>query len=186
MTSHYLIQWCAEQDDKIRISLQWRHNERDGVSTHQPHHCLLNRLFRSRSKKTSKLHVTGLCAGNSPLTGEFPAQMASNAEMFPFDDVIMLWSKALEPTMTKKNWLFLEIRFRWQGDCPKWSRFNEQDLNVDRRLCILFDKLSWSQLNDNFEQNIFLCYLNNIQNSLCVSSIISTNQATISNRNVKC
>ena len=32
------------------------------------------------SKKTSKLRVTGLCAGNSPETGEFPAQMASNAE----------------------------------------------------------------------------------------------------------
>ena len=31
-------------------------------------------------KKTSKLCVTGLCAGNSPVTGEFPAQMASNAE----------------------------------------------------------------------------------------------------------
>ena len=32
------------------------------------------------SKKTSKLRVTGLCAGNSPVTGEFPAQMASDAE----------------------------------------------------------------------------------------------------------
>ena len=32
------------------------------------------------SKKTSKLRVTGLCAGNSPVTGEFPAQMTSNAE----------------------------------------------------------------------------------------------------------
>ena len=31
------------------------------------------------SKKTSKLRVTGLCVGNSPMTGEFPAQMASNA-----------------------------------------------------------------------------------------------------------
>ena len=30
--------------------------------------------------RTSKLRVTGLCAGNSPVTGEFPAQMASNAE----------------------------------------------------------------------------------------------------------
>ena len=36
-------------------------------------------LFRCRSNKTSKLCVTGLCAGNSPGTGEFPAQMASNA-----------------------------------------------------------------------------------------------------------
>ena len=62
------------------ISLQWRHNGRDSVSNHQPHDCLLSRLFRRRSKKTSKLRVTGLCAGNSPATGEFPAQMASNAE----------------------------------------------------------------------------------------------------------
>ena len=62
------------------VPLQWRHNGRDGVSNHQPHHCLLNRLFSRRSKKTSKLRVTDLCAGNSPLTGEFPAQMTSNAE----------------------------------------------------------------------------------------------------------
>ena len=62
------------------VILQWRHNGRDGVSTHQPDDCLLNRLFRRRSKKTSKLRVTGLYAGNSPGTGAFPAQMASNAE----------------------------------------------------------------------------------------------------------
>ena len=60
--------------------LQWRHNEPDFLSNHQPHDCLRNRLFRRRSKKTSKLLVTGLCAGNSPGTGEFPAQRASNAE----------------------------------------------------------------------------------------------------------
>ena len=72
-------------------TLQWRHNGRDGVSNHQPHDCLLNRLFRHRSKKTSKLCVTGLCEGNSPVTaslrfvrrtvtGDFPAQLASNTE----------------------------------------------------------------------------------------------------------
>ena len=63
-----------------RYALRWRHNGRDSVPSHQPHDCLLNRLFRRRSKKASKLRVTGLCAGNSPGTGEFPAQMASNAE----------------------------------------------------------------------------------------------------------
>ena len=62
------------------MALQWLHNGLDGVSIHQPHHCLLSRLFGRRSKKTSKLRVTGLCVGNSPGTGEFPAQMASNAE----------------------------------------------------------------------------------------------------------
>ena len=61
-------------------ALQWRHNEQDGALNHQRLHCLLNHLFERRSKKTSKLRVTGLCAGNSPVTGEFPAQMASAAE----------------------------------------------------------------------------------------------------------
>ena len=32
----------------ICLSLQWRHNGRDIVSNHQPHDCLLNRLFRRR------------------------------------------------------------------------------------------------------------------------------------------
>ena len=47
-------------------SLQWRHNDHDGVSNHQLHGWLLKRLFWRRSKKTSKLRVTGLCVGNSP------------------------------------------------------------------------------------------------------------------------
>ena len=64
----------------IEASLPWRNNGRDTVSNHQPHDCLLNRLFKRRSKKISKPRVTGLCAGNSPGNGEFPAQMTSNAE----------------------------------------------------------------------------------------------------------
>ena len=59
---------------------QWRHNGRDGVSNHWRLECLFKRLFRRRSKKTSKLCIAGPCAGNSPVTGEFPAQRASNAE----------------------------------------------------------------------------------------------------------
>ena len=55
-------------------------NGSDGVSNHQPDDCLLNRLFGRRTKKTLKLHVSGLCAGNSLVTGEFPSQRASNAE----------------------------------------------------------------------------------------------------------
>ena len=81
--------WMIPTDSSMRTmgtawsfycALHWRHNGRDSVSNHQPYDCLLNRLFRRRSKKTSKLCVTGLCAGNSPGTGEFPVQMASNAE----------------------------------------------------------------------------------------------------------
>ena len=81
---HYMLQTVSKLSNNL---LQWRHNGRDSVSHHQPHDCLLNRLFTRRTEKTSKLRVTGLCAGNSPMTGEFPAQMAR--KMFPFDDVIM-------------------------------------------------------------------------------------------------
>ena len=70
------IRLNAEQ--AIGQSLLWRHNGHEGVS--QPHDCLLNRSFRHISKKSSKLRVTGLRAGNSPVTGELPAQIASNAE----------------------------------------------------------------------------------------------------------
>ena len=67
-------------------SLQWRHNGRNGVSNHQPHDCLLNRLFRRRSEKISKRHVTGLRVGNSSETShKWPVTW----KMFPFDDVIM-------------------------------------------------------------------------------------------------
>ena len=71
--------------------LQLRHNGHDGVSNHQPHDCLHKRFFRYRSKKTSKLRVTGLCEGNSPVTCEFPAQRASNAEN------VSIWWRHHEP-----------------------------------------------------------------------------------------
>ena len=72
-------------------TLRWRHNDHTGVSNHQPHGCLLNRLFRRRSKKTSKLRVTGLCAGNSPGPVNSPHKGPVTRKMFPFDDVIMKW-----------------------------------------------------------------------------------------------
>ena len=70
---HFLLLYCC-------LSLQWRYNERDGISNHQPHNCLFNRFFRRRAKKISRHCITVLWAGNSPVTGEFPAQRASNVE----------------------------------------------------------------------------------------------------------
>ena len=80
---HLALQYdpCSSAVHGIAIlPLQWRHNEGDGVSNHQPHDCLLKRLFGRRSKKTSKLRINGLYVGNSPVTGEFPTQRASKAE----------------------------------------------------------------------------------------------------------
>ena len=71
------------------MALRWRHYDQDSVSNHQPHGCLLNRLFRRRSNKTSKLRVTGLCVGNSPGPVNSPHKGPVTRKMFPFDDVIM-------------------------------------------------------------------------------------------------
>ena len=65
---------------RISAKLQWCHHERNGVSSHRCRYSLLNHLFRRRSKKTSKLRLTGLCEDNPPLTGGFPSQSVSNAE----------------------------------------------------------------------------------------------------------
>ena len=80
---------CLGPAIKAVFSLRWRHNEHDGVSNHQHHGCLLNRLFRRRSKKTTKLRVTGLCVGNSPGPVNSPHKGPVTRKMFPFDDVIM-------------------------------------------------------------------------------------------------
>ena len=97
---------------KSVMPLQWRHNGRNGVWNHQPHDCLLNRLLRCRSKKTSKLRVTGLCEGNSPVTGGFPTQRASNGQ-----NVSIWWRLHAESVsmsycqheLTKP----LDISYRW-------------------------------------------------------------------------
>ena len=53
-------------------TLQWRQNERDGISNHWCFDWLLNHLFRRGSKKTPTLRVIGLCEGNPPVTGGIP------------------------------------------------------------------------------------------------------------------
>ena len=79
------ITYQHNNNNHVSISLQRRHNERNVVSYHQPHDC----LFRRRLKKASKLRMTGLCEVISPVAVEFPTQRACNAEMFPFEDVIV-------------------------------------------------------------------------------------------------
>ena len=78
-----IFRWCM-------ASLQWRHDGRDGALNHQPHDCLLHRLFRRRSKKTSKLRVTGLCAGIHQWAVNSPHKWPVMRKMFPCDDVIII------------------------------------------------------------------------------------------------
>ena len=79
-STEFIVYFGHKKDLLEWFLSQWRHNERDCVCNHQPQDCLLNYLCRRRSQKTSKLRITVLCVGNSPVTGEFPTQRASNAE----------------------------------------------------------------------------------------------------------
>ena len=66
-----------------QIATLWRHNEHDGVSNHQLHDCLLDRLFKRRSKKTSSAGIRRWPVNSLhrwPVT----------RKMFPFDDVVMI------------------------------------------------------------------------------------------------
>ena len=84
-----------------QIALRWRHNGRDSVSNHQHQDCLLNRLFRRRSKKTSKLRVTGFVLGIHRWPVNSPHKGPVTRKMFPFNDVIMDMLKKADST---KNW----------------------------------------------------------------------------------
>ena len=77
----YIVSYAVHNKSYVRDdTLPWRHNGYDGVWNHRRLHCLLNYWFRHTSKNTSKLRVTGLSEGNSPITGVFPTQKVSNAE----------------------------------------------------------------------------------------------------------
>ena len=70
------------------VTLEWRHNERDGISNHQPRDCLLNGLFRCRSKKTSFASLAFVRGIHQwPVNSAHKGPVTRN--MFPFDDVIM-------------------------------------------------------------------------------------------------
>ena len=113
------------------LSLQWRHNDHDSVSNHQPHGCLLNRLFRRRSKETSKLLVTGLCAGNLPDRWIPRTKGPVTRKMFPFDDVNMIsiycWTRSqpmrgdiIYVTSSLIGWGFAQSRGWGLGDFLRW------------------------------------------------------------------
>ena len=87
-------------------TLQWGYNGLDGVSNHQPHHCLLNRLFRRISKETSKLRV------NSP--HKWPV----TRKIFPFDGVIMRYSVHYSLTLAWFSRDEYNLQRAWGGSCP--------------------------------------------------------------------
>ena len=64
-------------------TLQWRHNERDGVSNHQPHDCLLDQKTHQSSASLAFVREIHRWPTNSP------DKEPVTRKMIPFDDVIM-------------------------------------------------------------------------------------------------
>ena len=79
---------AKHHQQKYINSLWWRHNGRDGVSNHQPHHCLLNSSADQRKNQSSAslAFVGGIHRG--PVNSRH--KWSVTRKMFPFDDVIML------------------------------------------------------------------------------------------------
>ena len=72
------------------ITLEWHHNEHDCVSNHRRPDCLLNLLFRYKSKKASKSSVSlAFVRGIHRRPVNSPHKGPVTRKMFPFDYVIM-------------------------------------------------------------------------------------------------
>ena len=77
------------------VSLEWRHNEHDGVSNHQPHDCLLNRFFKAQINENMKVPRHWPLWVEFTVDRWFPAQRASNADNDP------IWWRHHVPTVFK-------------------------------------------------------------------------------------
>ena len=149
MAMYAIIMWMAIY---CHFTLQWRHNGRDGVSNQQHHHCLFSRLFRRRSK----LRVTGLYAGNSPVTGEFPAQMACNAEN------ISIWWRhhdLLENVGSMRNCEHVSVETTCRRFCLVWKicwTINPA-MNAKQIFATKFTNIDWKK-NKLFENIALACH----------------------------
>ena len=170
---------------EILLPLHWRHNDHDSVSNHQPHNCLLNRLFRCRSKKTSKPRVTGLCVRNSPGPVNSSHKGPVTRKKFPFDDVIMLGRSVFADGNLSVMSLRDLIRSRWYiwGFSNYKSTLHMFSQPLDTMICIwrlVCQNQVWRAGTSNYIQQ----YLWDVITCLCllyallahIFSYIMTNQ----------
>ena len=116
---HSNVPWCHQTCVRVSVRCHWareyiddtvsshvaygvanaitiNHNGRDNVSIPQPHECLLNRTVYSdadQRKHQSSASLTLVVRGIHRGTVNSPHKWPVTWKMFPFDDVIMIWSK---------------------------------------------------------------------------------------------
>ena len=123
-----------------RNPLQWHHNGRDSVSNHQPHDCLLNRLFRRKSKKNQRPASLAFVRGVHRWPVNSPYKWPLTRKMFPFDDVIMhyviIQLVRLIPDNNPANWRSRSATVRFT--CARNSVFPRKInfcADVERMVC---------------------------------------------------
>ena len=67
IVSHIIKAAVIFSDVISALPLQWRHNGRDGVSNHRRLHIFCSNIGSGTDQRKHQ-NVTGLCAGNSPVT----------------------------------------------------------------------------------------------------------------------
>ena len=73
------------------MSLQWRHNEHDGVSNHQPHDCLLYIQAQMKENKHQRDASLAFVMGIHRWPVNSPHKGPVTRKMFPFEDVIVYY-----------------------------------------------------------------------------------------------
>ena len=130
-------------------ALQWHHNGLDGISNHQPHHCLLSRLFRRRSKKISKLRVIGLCQCSKllpvrqPKADNFGGGPGTFLKLF-FNFMSMIWAPFVQgiqrwPVNSPHKWPVTRKMFPFHGVIMAFPTQRASDAGLWLCLCCLPD-----------------------------------------------
>ena len=108
---HWLCQCNVMCSMQIYITIQWYHNGRDGISNHQTHDCLLNRLLRHKHQSSASLaFVKGIHWWPVNSLHKWPV----TRKMFPFDAAIMRWS--INTCQWTNHWMGLNSK------CHLWHR----------------------------------------------------------------
>ena len=111
-----------------------------------------------RSKKTSNLRVSGLYAGNIPVTGEFPAQRASNAEN------VSIWWRHHDPLIQRVNISLISSRY----DTFQWYEISFKAVSSGD---FSYNSSPLGQNGHHFAYDIFRCIF--VTEKFCILTQIS-------------
>ena len=133
-----LVRWGDDRSGSIGIVLCKTTHYNDVILTTMASQITsltvaLNRLFRRRSKKTSKLRVNDFCVGNSPRPVNSPHKGPVTRNRFPFDYVIMTGKTPRLSSIGHRFEAYVSDRCLIDQSGTKWWSNDDQKWTVIRR-----------------------------------------------------